>query len=60
MDKIIKAGVDRGASDLHTKAGDMFRARLNGTLVALSKQRLTPNDSRLHSRRLPAIRNADL
>ena len=27
MEKIIKAAVDRGASDLHIKAGDVFRAR---------------------------------
>jgi twitching motility protein PilT len=46
MDKIIKAAVDRGASDLHMKAGDMFRARINGKLVALSKQKLTPDQTR--------------
>ena len=28
MEKIIKAAVDRGASDLHIKAGDVFRARI--------------------------------
>ena len=36
MEKIIKAAVERGASDLHIKAGDVFRARINGKLVALS------------------------
>ena len=46
MDKIIKAAVDRGASDLHMKAGDMFRARINGELVALSKQELTRDQTR--------------
>jgi twitching motility protein PilT len=30
MEKIIKAAVQRGASDLHIKAGDVFRARING------------------------------
>ena len=40
MEKIIKAAVDRGASDLHIKAGDVFRARINGELVALTKQAL--------------------
>ena len=30
MEKVIKAAVDRGASDLHIKAGDVFRARING------------------------------
>jgi twitching motility protein PilT len=30
MEKIIKAAVQRGASDLHIMAGDVFRARING------------------------------
>src|SRR5437667_7798187 len=46
MEKIIKAAVDRGASDLHIKAGDVFRARIDGKLVPLTKQRLTPDQTR--------------
>jgi len=46
MEKIIKAAVDRGASDLHIKAGDVFRARINGKLVPLTKQRLTPDQTK--------------
>jgi len=46
VEKIIKAAVERGASDLHIKAGDVFRARINGKLVALTKQRLTPDQTR--------------
>jgi twitching motility protein PilT len=46
MEKIITAAVERGASDLHIKAGDVFRARINGKLVALTKQRLTPDQTR--------------
>lgn len=46
MEKIIKAAVQRGASDLHIKAGDVFRARINGKLVPLTKQRLTPDQTR--------------
>jgi twitching motility protein PilT len=46
MEKIIKAAVDRGASDLHIKAGDVFRARIDGELVALTKQTLTPDQTR--------------
>src|SRR4029078_11636318 len=42
MEKIIKAAVERGASDLHIKAGDVFRARIDGRLVALTKQGLPP------------------
>ena len=46
MEKIIKAAVERGASDLHIKAGDVFRARIHGRLVPLTKQRLTPEQTR--------------
>ena len=46
MEKIIKAAVERGASDLHIKAGDVFRARIDGKLVGLTKQALTPEQTR--------------
>jgi twitching motility protein PilT len=46
LEKIIKAAVERGASDLHIKAGDVFRARINGKLVPLTKQRLTPDQTK--------------
>ncbi len=46
MEKIIRAAVERGASDLHMKAGDVFRARINGKLVPLTKQRLTPDQTK--------------
>ncbi|WP_420126376.1 type IV pilus twitching motility protein PilT [Longimicrobium sp.] len=46
MENIIQAAVQRGASDLHIKAGDVFRARINGALVPLTKQRLTPEQTR--------------
>jgi twitching motility protein PilT len=46
MERIIKAAVERGASDLHIKAGDVFRARINGQLVPLTKQTLTPEQTR--------------
>src|SRR6266550_721613 len=52
MEKIIKAAVDRGASDLHIKAGDVFRARIDGKLVALTKHRLTPEQTRAIALRL--------
>ncbi len=52
MEKIIKAAVERGASDLHIKAGDVFRARINGKLVPLTKQRLTPDQTRAITIRL--------
>jgi twitching motility protein PilT len=43
MEKIFKAAVDRGASDLHIKSGDFFRARIHGDLVPLTNQKLTPD-----------------
>lgn len=46
METIIKAAVERGASDIHIKAGDVFRARIEGHLVPLTKQRLTPDQTK--------------
>jgi twitching motility protein PilT len=46
IEKVFKAAVDRGASDLHIKAGDVFRARIDGKLVPLTKQRLTPDQTK--------------
>jgi twitching motility protein PilT len=42
MLEIFKAAIQRGASDLHIKAGDFLRARINGELVPLTQQRLSP------------------
>src|SRR5918993_2666328 len=52
MEKIIKAAIDRGASDLHIKAGDVFRARIDGKLVAMTKQALTPDQTKAIALRL--------
>jgi twitching motility protein PilT len=52
LEKVIKAAVDRGASDLHIKAGDVFRARINGQLVPLTKHRLTPEQTKAIALRL--------
>jgi twitching motility protein PilT len=46
MEKMIQFAVERGASDLHIKSGDVFRARINGQLLPLSKQRLTQEQTR--------------
>ncbi len=46
LTKVLKSAVQRGASDVHAKAGDVFRARVDGHLVALTKQRLTPAQTR--------------
>ena len=52
MEKIIKAAVDRGASDLHITAGDVFRARIDGKLVPLTRQALTPEQTKAIALRL--------
>jgi twitching motility protein PilT len=52
MERILKAAVDRGATDLHIKAGDVFRARINGRLVPLTKQALTPEQTKAIALRL--------
>src|SRR3989442_13481157 len=46
IEQIIKAAVDRGASDLHIKAGDVVRARIDGKPVPPTKQRPTPEQTR--------------
>ena len=46
MEHIIKAAIKRGASDLHIKAGDVFRARIDGVFKPLTKQRLTPEQTK--------------
>ena len=52
LERIIKAAVERGASDIHIKAGDLFRARIDGKLVPLTKQRLSPEQTRAIALRL--------
>ncbi|MEE8191293.1 MAG: PilT/PilU family type 4a pilus ATPase [Gemmatimonadales bacterium] len=55
MENIIKAAVERGASDIHIKAGDVFRARIDGKLVPLTKQRLTPEQTKAIAAKLIPI-----
>ena len=52
MEKILRTAIERGASDLHIKAGDVFRARINGDLVPMTKQLLTPDQTREVAMRL--------
>jgi twitching motility protein PilT len=44
--RVLRAAVLRGASDVHAKAGDVFRARVDGELVPLTKQLLTTQQTR--------------
>jgi twitching motility protein PilT len=46
VQRLIRAAVDRGASVLHLKAGDVFRARIDGHVVKLSSQPFTPEETR--------------
>jgi len=41
MTEIFKAAIQRGASDIHIKSGDVVRARIHGKLVPLTQQRLS-------------------
>jgi twitching motility protein PilT len=52
MQQVIHAAIQRGASDIHIKAGDVFRARVNGELVQLTQQRLTPEQVRTIAQQL--------
>jgi twitching motility protein PilT len=52
IERILKAAVDRGASDIHIKAGDSVRARIDGRLLALTKQALTADQTRAIALRL--------
>ncbi len=46
IERIIKAAVERGASDVHIKADDVVRARIDGRLIVLTKQSLTAEQTR--------------
>jgi twitching motility protein PilT len=54
IEQIIKAAIDRGASDLHIKAGDVLRARIDGKLMPFTKQRLTPDQTKAIAQHLMA------
>ncbi|HKP76249.1 MAG TPA: PilT/PilU family type 4a pilus ATPase [Longimicrobiaceae bacterium] len=46
MDPVIRAAVERGASDIHIKGGDFVRARITGKLAPMTKQKVTPDQAR--------------
>ena len=41
MQELFKAAIERGASDIHIKTGDVIRARIYGDLLPLTQQKLT-------------------
>jgi twitching motility protein PilT len=46
MIEILKGAIQRGASDIHIKAGDFIRARVNGQLLPMTKQKVPPEQTR--------------
>ncbi|MDT8436961.1 MAG: PilT/PilU family type 4a pilus ATPase [Gemmatimonadota bacterium] len=60
MQRLIKAAVDRGATVLHIRAGDVFRARIDGRILKLSSQVFTPEETRrIALQMLPAGRDPE-
>jgi Tfp pilus assembly pilus retraction ATPase PilT len=41
MNEMFKKAIEDGASDLHIKAGDFVRARLDGALIPLTEQKIS-------------------
>lgn len=41
MTEVFKTAIEKGASDIHMKSGDVVRARIHGTLFPLTEQKLT-------------------
>jgi twitching motility protein PilT len=39
---VFKAAIERGASDIHIKSGDVVRARIFGRLIPITEQRMGP------------------
>jgi twitching motility protein PilT len=58
MENLIRAAVDRGASTLHIKAGDVFRARIKADLVRLSEEPFTSEE--VHNLTLTLLRDQAL
>jgi twitching motility protein PilT len=46
MIEILKGAIQRGASDIHIKAGDYIRARIHGSLLPITKQQVPPDQTR--------------
>jgi twitching motility protein PilT len=43
MQDLFKAAIERGASDIHIKSGDVIRIRVLGELLPLTQQKLSPD-----------------
>lgn len=52
MTEIFKAAIERGASDIHIKTGDVIRARIHGQLTPLTKERMSADQVRALAKKL--------
>ena len=46
FDSLIERAIERGATDIHVRAGDVVQARIDGVLVAFDTPTLSPDDTR--------------
>src|SRR5687768_60668 len=46
FDSLVERAIERGATDIHVRAGDVVQARIDGVLVALDTPTLSPDDTR--------------
>ena len=60
MIEIFKAAIERGTSDIHIKAGDNVRARIHGSLVPVTQQKLSGDQVKALAQKLmPHERDRD-
>ena len=60
FESLVEGAIERGATDIHVRAGDVVQARIDGVLVALDTPTLSPDDTRaLAARVLEADGSSD-
>jgi len=60
FEALVEGAIERGATDIHVRAGDVVQARIDGVLVALDTPTLSPDDTRaLAARVLEADGSSD-
>jgi twitching motility protein PilT len=60
FESLLEDAMRRGATDIHVRAGDIVRVRVDGALVALETPTLTPADTRALSLRVLEATNSPL
>ena len=58
FDALLEQAVQRAATDIHVRAGDVVQARIDGVLVPFDTPTLTPADTRALAARVLAATNA--